>query len=95
MLWQHLSDSTMRRDSMRSKQNVLAVELDETAQHLLEPFGATPDVLVIEDLGALAATEPEPDASDEPDASPAWDQTAEIELTAEQMDALLEGRWQP
>jgi hypothetical protein len=79
---------------MRTKQNALEVELDELAQHLLEPFGATPDVLVVEDLGALAATLPEPEGSGNPE-SPAWDQTSEIELTAEQMDALLEGRWQP
>jgi len=64
------------------------IDLDETANKLLAPLGVR-DVLEVEDIATVQAL-------DEGTArEPALDETAEIELTADQMNALLAGEWQP
>ena len=73
---------------MRSKNNALEIDIDLTAQQLLAPLGSA-EVLEIDDVGeidtpARAPATPVPAALDE---------TSEIELTPEQIDAMLEGRW--
>ena len=80
---------------MPSKTTALEQELEDTAQRLLAPLGATVEVLVLDDLGAVVSGGSEPGSAHVPQSDPALDETSEIELTAEQMDALLEGRWQP
>ena len=79
---------------MRSNDhNALELEIDLTAQELLAPFSQD-DVLEIHDVVALATScESEAAANVEAQANQALDETSEIELTAEQMDAMLEGRW--
>lgn len=72
----------------------LDAELELTAQELLAPLGIT-QVLEVDDIVALEATCEDGTAANASEApvSPVLDETSEIELTAEQMDALLEGRW--
>jgi hypothetical protein len=79
---------------MRSnKHNALEVEIDLTAQELLAPFSSS-NVIEIDDVVAMPTTcESEAAANTEAQISHALDETSEIELTAEQMDAMLEGRW--
>lgn len=72
---------------MRSKNNALEIEIDFTAQQLLAPLGDSA-VLEIEDVGELDAPAQTP-----AHAPAALDETSEIELTPEQIDAMLEGRW--
>lgn len=75
---------------MRTKHNAIEVELDLTAQQLLAPLGNTVTVLEIDDVGSVEA--PAREAVTSP-AEHALDETSEIELTAEEIDAMLEGRW--
>jgi len=80
---------------MPSKHQALEQAFDDRAQDMLAPLTTTAEVLVIDDLGAAIAGDIDRDPANEPQTSYALDETSEIELTAEQMDALLEGRWQP
>jgi hypothetical protein len=65
--------------------------LDLTAQELLAPSALTPTVEV-EDIEAVAVMSAFAANSDHA----RHDEDAiELELTAEEMDALLDGRWQP
>jgi hypothetical protein len=76
----------------QNKQNLQEIDIELTAQQLLAPFVAD-DVLEIDDVIAVTTTcESEPAANTEAP-NQALDETSEIELTAEQMDAMLEGRW--
>jgi hypothetical protein len=78
---------------MRSnKHNALEVQIDLTAQELLAPFSSS-DVIEIDDVAVPTTCESEAAANAEAQVSHALDETSEIELTAEQMDAMLEGRW--
>lgn len=77
---------------MRSKQGLLQRDLELTARQLLAPLG-TETVLEIDNVEAIASIDqsrPEPIVSSTVDA---LNETSEIELTAEQMSAMLEGRW--
>ena len=79
---------------MPKKSNVLEIELDLTAQQLLAPLGAGTQTLEVDDLNAIESLDQHPFAeSSAANTAPALDETSEIELTAEQMDAMLEGRW--
>jgi hypothetical protein len=67
------------------------VSIDLTAQEALEPPPRT-GMVEVDDIGAVEpATLPESGAANSPQAppAPAYDETIEIELTAEQMDTLL------
>jgi hypothetical protein len=75
----------------QNKQNSLEFDIELTAQQLLAPLG-NEDVLEIDDVIAIAC-ESESAANVEPANNQALDETSEIELTPEQMDAMLEGRW--
>jgi hypothetical protein len=76
-----------------NKSDLLDLDIDLTTQELLAPF-AEDDVLEIHDAIAIAAIcESDAAANAEARSSDALDETSEIELTAEQMDAMLEGRW--
>jgi hypothetical protein len=72
----------------------LDAEIELTAQELLAPLGAT-QVIEVDDIIALETTCEDHAAANAADApsAPALDETSEIELTPEQMDAMLEGRW--
>jgi hypothetical protein len=52
-------------------------------------------VLEIDDLSSVATDRDAKLTRTESRSYPAFDETMEIELDAEQMDALLEGRWEP
>ena len=71
----------------------LDVDIELTAQELLAPLSGT-SVVEVDDIIALETTYEDSSAAnaDAPNA-PALDETSEIELTPEQMDAMLEGRW--
>jgi hypothetical protein len=82
----------------QNQQHSLEIDIELTTQQLLAPLGADEvleiDVLEIDDVGAIATTcESEPAANGEVAANQALDETSEIELTPEQMDAMIEGRW--
>ena len=78
---------------MRQKTNAAEIEFDFVADQLLAPFSNSTETLEIDDLNAIeSADQPEKAAALAPH-TPALDETSEIELTPEQMDAMLEGRW--
>ena len=80
---------------MRSHdQTALETEFELTAQELLAPLGMQ-DVIEIDDIIASETTYESAGAAntDEARHEDALQETSEIELTAEQMDAMLEGRW--
>jgi hypothetical protein len=80
---------------MRPDQHtVLEAEIELTAQDLLAPFGADA-VVEIDDIVAAETTYENAGAAntDDPCSEDVLQETSEIELTAEQMDAMLEGRW--
>lgn len=78
---------------MRNELNALELEVELDAHELLAPVSDGEEVMEIDDLGDVAtASSPEAPPAAAP-AEYALDETSEIELTAEQMDALLEGRW--
>jgi len=72
----------------------LDAEIELTAQELLAPLGET-RVVEVDDIIALETTyeDASPANAAEAPNAPALDETSEIELTPEQMDAMLEGRW--
>lgn len=74
--------------------SLLETEIELTAQDLLAPL-ATASVIEVDDIIALETTYDEPSAAnaEEAQSETALDYTSEIELTPEQMDAMLEGRW--
>jgi hypothetical protein len=79
---------------MPKKSNALEIELDLTARHLLAPLSAGTETLEVDDLNAIESLDQHPiSESAVSNTSQALDETSEIELTAEQMDAMLEGRW--
>lgn len=71
----------------------LEAEIELTAQELLAPMG--PDAVIeIDDIVAETTYENAGAANtDEARHEDALQETSEIELTPEQMDAMLEGRW--
>jgi hypothetical protein len=73
---------------------LLETEIELTAQDLLAPL-ATTSVIEVDDIIALETTYDESSAANAEEAQneTALDYTSEIELTPEQMDAMLEGRW--
>jgi hypothetical protein len=73
---------------------LLEMEIELTAQELLAPLHTTP-VIEVDDIVALETTYEESAAAnaEEAQSEEALDYTSEIELTPEQMDAMLEGRW--
>jgi hypothetical protein len=73
---------------------VLEAEIELTAQDLLAPFGSNV-VIEIDDIVAAEVTCENAGAAntDEARVADALQETSEIELTPEQMDAMLEGRW--
>jgi hypothetical protein len=75
-------------------QTLLETEIELTAQDLLAPL-ATTSVIEVDDIIALETTYDESGAAnaEETQNETALDYTSEIELTPEQMDAMLEGRW--
>jgi hypothetical protein len=77
-----------------NNQNVLETEVELTAQDLLAPL-ETHQAVEIDDIVAIETTYENPGAanSDEARSDDVLQETSEIELTAEQMDAMLEGRW--
>jgi hypothetical protein len=81
----------------QNKQISLEIDIELTAQQLLAPLGADEVVkmalLEVDDLGAIATTCESESANSEATNNHALDETSEIELTPEQMDAMLEGRW--
>ena len=78
---------------MRPNHQVLEAEIELTAQDLLAPL-ATDLVIEVDDIVALETThEDAPAANIDGERNDALQETSEIELTAEQMDAMLEGRW--
>jgi hypothetical protein len=78
----------------QNNQTVLEAEIELTAQELLAPLH-THDALEIDDIVAMEMTCESADAANAEAARSdvALDETSEIELTPEQMDAMLEGRW--
>lgn len=75
----------------------IEIAIDLTAQDLLEPPQLA-ELTEIDDICAIDALQiPAGVANSEPPriASGAADDAVEIELTALEMDALLEGTWQP
>ena len=76
------------------QQSILEAEIELTAQELLAPL-PTHQVIELDDIVAFETTADAASAAntDEARNTPALDETSEIELTAEQMDAMLEGRW--
>ena len=77
---------------MRQKTNAAEIEFDFVADQLLAPFSNSIETLEIDDLNAIECADQPEKAALAPHA-PALDETSEIELTPEQMDAMLEGRW--
>jgi hypothetical protein len=76
-----------------SNENALDHEVELTAQELLAPLG-TPQAIEIDDIIAIETTCESADAANHDEGrSDALQETSEIELTPEQMDAMLEGRW--
>lgn len=77
---------------MHGNHDALELEVELDAHELRAPLRTAEDVLEIDDLvvGASASMETPPAQAP---VEYALDETSEIELTAEQMDALLEGRW--
>ena len=75
-------------------QTVLEAEIELTAQELLAPLGAE-EVFDIEDIVAADTTYENADTvnTDDPRHEDVLQETSEIELTADEMDAMLEGRW--
>jgi hypothetical protein len=73
---------------------LLDTEIELTAQELLAPLHEAP-VIEVDDIIALETTYDESTAAnaEEAQSEAALDYTSEIELTPEQMDAMLEGRW--
>jgi hypothetical protein len=66
------------------------VSIDLSTDELLsDPSAAQVE---IEDIGALASTQPAAKQAHGPEAAAAEDGSIEIELTAEQIDALLSGK---
>ena len=80
---------------MRPRQNTaLDTEIEMTAQELLAPLG-TREVIEIDDIIA-GETNANADANTgNARKNSALDKTCEIELTADEMDAMLNGRWGP
>lgn len=76
------------------QQTVLEAEIELTTQELLAP-PSPHHVIEVDDIVAFETTANETSAAnaDQARGNIALDETSEIELTAEQMDALLEGRW--
>lgn len=79
---------------MRPTQHtVLEAEIELTTQELLAPWGSDA-VIEIDDVVAETTYENASAANkDEARHEDALQETSEIELTPEQMDAMLEGRW--
>jgi|GEM_PF-6651506 stress response protein YsnF len=77
----------------RRNQNALEIDLELATQELLAPFNAATDSVEVDDLAAAAATLDDAAASAAANSRFEAGETMEIELTAEQIDALLEGRW--
>jgi hypothetical protein len=77
-----------------NNQTVLETEIELTAQELLAPLGMD-EVVEIDDIMAAETTYDNAGAAnaDEARNDDALQETSEIELTPEQMDAMLEGRW--
>ena len=73
---------------------VLEAEIELTAQDLLAPLDSGV-VIEIDDIIAAETTYENAGAANTDDArhEDALQETSEIELTPEQMDAMLEGRW--
>jgi hypothetical protein len=71
------------REAMGSKDGLLQQDLDITAQHLLAPLG-TAKVLEIDNVDAVATIDAGVPVSED-----ALSETSEIQLTAEQMNAML------
>jgi hypothetical protein len=73
---------------------LLETEIELTAQELLAPLQSAA-VIEVDDIIALETTYEESSAAnaEESQIETALDYTSEIELTPEQMDAMLEGRW--
>ena len=78
---------------MPQKSNALEIELDFTAQQLLAPLSAGTETLEIDDLNSIECSDQQENTAATATIEPALDVTSEIELTAEQIDAMLEGRW--
>ncbi|HEY8539778.1 MAG TPA: hypothetical protein VIL28_12985 [Steroidobacteraceae bacterium] len=77
----------------RRNQHALEVDLELVAQELLAPFDGATDSVEVDDLAATAETINIATASAAANDQYKAGETMEIELTAEQIDALLEGRW--
>ena len=77
-----------------TQHNVLEAEIELTAQELLAPMGSD-GVIEIDDIIAVETTYENAGAAntDEARSDDPLQETSEIELTPEQMDAMLEGRW--
>jgi ribosome maturation protein Sdo1 len=72
--------------------NALETEIELTAQDLLAPLTQQQPV-EIDDIVAIETTYTDVSAANTDQSRDALQETSEIELTAEQMDAMLEGRW--
>jgi hypothetical protein len=80
---------------MRPTQHiVLEAEIELTAQELLAPLESG-TVIEIDDIVAAEMSHDSAGAAntDEAQREDALQETSEIELTPDQMDAMLEGRW--
>ncbi len=76
-----------------SNENALDHEVELTAQELLAPLG-TPQAIEIDDIIGIETMCESADAANHDEGrSDALQETSEIELTPEQMDAMLEGKW--
>jgi Arc/MetJ family transcription regulator len=71
-------------------QTVLETEIELTAQELLTPVD---EVIEIDDIVAAETYENAGAANTDEAHNDALQETSEIELTPEQMDAMLEGKW--
>jgi hypothetical protein len=72
-------------------QTVLETEIELTAQELLTPAN---EVIEIDDIVAVETTYENAGAANTDEAHhDALQETSEIELTPEQMDAMLDGKW--
>jgi hypothetical protein len=92
-LWQHrITPRFAEKIMQRRNQNALEIDFELATQELLAPFDSATDAVEVDDLSATASELEHATAIAAANDKYESGETMEIELTAEQIDALLSGQ---